>query len=113
MLHVHYTVNIRAPGIYKGTFFFQVAFTYSEVIWPWSGFLAVHLSVVSSASSFDGVAEGHVSLTIESPAQDGDAAPRISNIRFKICDIIYQPNPKMSNYFIRFFYFSGCQSGPK
>ena len=59
----------------------QVAFAYSEVIWPWSGFLAVHLSVASSASAFDGVAEGHVSLTIESPAQDGDAAPRISNIR--------------------------------
>ena len=58
-----------------------MAFTYSEVIWPWSGYLAVHLSVASSASSFDGVAEGHASLTIESPAQDGDAAPRISNIR--------------------------------
>ena len=61
-----------------------MAFTYSEVIWPWSGFLAVHLSVAGSASSFDGVAEGHVSLTIESPAQDGDAAPRISNIRSEI-----------------------------
>ena len=32
----------------------EVTFQYSQVLWPWSGFLAVSISVAQSASSFDG-----------------------------------------------------------
>jgi len=49
----------------------DVAFSYSDHIWPWSGFLALHITVSKDGASFEGVAQGHVSLTIESPMEEG------------------------------------------
>ncbi len=62
----------------------QVAFSYSEVIWPWSGYLAVHITVSKAGENFEGIAQGHVSLTIESPTEENDVAPRVSNIRLPV-----------------------------
>ncbi len=50
----------------------DVALTYSEVIWPWSGYLAVHIAVRKEGTIFDGIAQGHVSITIESPMEEGE-----------------------------------------
>ena len=50
----------------------EVAFSHSEVIWPWSGYLAVHITVGKDGANFEGIAQGHVSLTIESPMDDGE-----------------------------------------
>ncbi len=49
----------------------EVAFSWSESIWPWSGFLAVHISVRREGAEFEGVAQGHVSITVESPPEEG------------------------------------------
>lgn len=45
----------------------DVAVTYSETIWPWAGWLALHITVREEAADFEGVAQGHLTLSVESP----------------------------------------------
>lgn len=47
----------------------EVAFSYSPVLWPWSGYLAVSISVTKKAASWEGIAQGHVMVTVASPAE--------------------------------------------
>jgi membrane-bound transcription factor site-1 protease len=47
--------------------YLNVSVSYSTEIWPWSGWLAVHIQVRQEAQQFEGIAQGHLSLTIESP----------------------------------------------
>ena len=47
----------------------KVAFSYSSVLWPWSGYLAVIITPAQKAESWEGIAQGHVSLTVVSPPQ--------------------------------------------
>ncbi|KAI4469491.1 peptidase s8 [Holotrichia oblita] len=58
----------------------DVAFSYSEMLWPWSGWLAVSLSVNADGANYDGLAQGHISLTIESPPGSGETEPRQSTV---------------------------------
>lgn len=52
----------------------EVAFSYSSVLWPWSGYLAISISVTKKAASWEGVAQGHVTVTVASPAEVGVSA---------------------------------------
>ncbi|KAL6897975.1 hypothetical protein ACP4OV_006571 [Aristida adscensionis] len=56
----------------------SVRFTYSDVIWPWTGYLALHLQVKDEGSQFTGIISGDVTLTIYSPAAHGESSPRSS-----------------------------------
>lgn len=47
--------------------YIDVAMSYSKTLWPWSGYLAVYISVAKDAANYEGSAVGHVSLIIESP----------------------------------------------
>ena len=47
----------------------EVAFQYSSMLWPWSGYLAVSITVAKHAASWEGIAQGQVTLTIESPPE--------------------------------------------
>lgn len=47
----------------------EVAFSYSSVLWPWSGYLAISISVTKKAASWEGIAQGHVTVTVASPAE--------------------------------------------
>lgn len=49
----------------------DVAITYSEILWPWSGWIAVHLSVSAEGATYEGLAQGHISVVVESPANSG------------------------------------------
>ena len=62
----------------------HVAFTHSEVLWPWSGWLAVWVWVKESATNFEGIARGHISVTVESPPEEGETEPRISHIKLPL-----------------------------
>ncbi|KAL6417067.1 hypothetical protein ACFW04_013021 [Cataglyphis niger] len=44
----------------------DVAMTYSDVLWPWSGWLAIAITVPSTSQDWQGIVQGHISLTIES-----------------------------------------------
>ncbi|KAG7275301.1 hypothetical protein CRUP_018275 [Coryphaenoides rupestris] len=48
----------------------DVAMSYSAVLWPWAGYLAVSISVAKKAASWEGVAQGHVMVTVVSPAEN-------------------------------------------
>ena len=49
----------------------DVAVEASEVLWPWSGYLAVTISVASAASAFAGTAEGIITFTVVSMLPGG------------------------------------------
>lgn len=44
----------------------KVSISYSDKLWPWSGYLAVKISVNENGQDYSGLAEGQIKLTIES-----------------------------------------------
>ncbi|XP_031843340.1 membrane-bound transcription factor site-1 protease [Nomia melanderi] len=62
----------------------DVSVTYSDLLWPWSGWLAVAITVPPSARDWQGIAQGHISVTIESPPSDGEEIPRQSRIELPL-----------------------------
>lgn len=60
------------PYILQNGQYLEVAVTHSDILWPWSGWLALTISVSSEAADWEGVAQGDISLTVESPNIDGD-----------------------------------------
>ncbi|XP_042225174.1 membrane-bound transcription factor site-1 protease-like [Homarus americanus] len=62
----------------------DIAFTYSEVLWPWSGHLAVWITVAESGKEWEGLARGHISVTIESPPEEGETQPRTSHVKLPV-----------------------------
>lgn len=62
----------------------NVGFTHSDVLWPWSGWLAVWIWVKESGVRFEGVARGHISVTVESQPEEGEAEPRISHVKLPL-----------------------------
>ncbi|XVF34841.1 hypothetical protein REPUB_Repub18cG0093000 [Reevesia pubescens] len=55
----------------------SIHFTYSEVIWPWTGYLALHMQIMEEGAHFSGVIEGNVTVRIYSPPAQGEVS-RIS-----------------------------------
>ncbi|CAH0547704.1 unnamed protein product [Brassicogethes aeneus] len=62
----------------------DVAISHSELLWPWSGWMAVSLSVSTQGAQYEGLAHGHVSLTVESPPGRGETEPRQSTVHLPI-----------------------------
>ncbi|KAK6236329.1 Peptidase S8/S53 domain - like 10 [Theobroma cacao] len=56
----------------------SIHFTYSEVIWPWTGYLALHMQIKEEGAHFSGVIEGNVTVRIYSPPAQGERATRSS-----------------------------------
>jgi membrane-bound transcription factor site-1 protease len=54
------------PYLTRSGQYLDVSLSYPSVLWPWSGYLAVSLSVAKDGRSFTGTAEGHISLTVAS-----------------------------------------------
>ena len=50
--------------------YLRMTFEYSNELWPWSGNLAVRISVSSNASNYDGVVDGLIKVTIESTSKN-------------------------------------------
>ncbi|XP_075693673.1 membrane-bound transcription factor site-1 protease isoform X1 [Rhinoderma darwinii] len=63
----------------------EVAFSYSPVLWPWSGYLAISISVAKKAASWEGIAQGHVMITVTSPKEnEKNGAERFSTVKLPI-----------------------------
>ncbi|XP_064785107.1 membrane-bound transcription factor site-1 protease-like [Oncorhynchus masou masou] len=45
----------------------DVAVSYLPVLWPWAGALADSISVAKKSASWEGIAQGHVMVTVSSP----------------------------------------------
>lgn len=63
----------------------NISISYSEILWPWSGWMGVHITVNEAGQDFEGFAQGHITLTVQSPA-DGinEIEPRNSTVSFPI-----------------------------
>ncbi|XP_052230878.1 membrane-bound transcription factor site-1 protease-like [Dreissena polymorpha] len=64
--------------------YIDVSFSYSQTLWPWSGYLAVWIAVNKNAARWEGQAQGHVTLTVQSPAQGEETEPRVSHLKLPI-----------------------------
>ena len=62
----------------------NLAFEYSDVIWPWSGYLAIYITVSEEGQAFEGIAQGHISLTVESPVDESDQEPKKSHLKLPL-----------------------------
>ncbi|XP_076449807.1 membrane-bound transcription factor site-1 protease-like isoform X2 [Babylonia areolata] len=63
----------------------EVAFSSSTHLWPWSGYLAISITAAKAAASWEGVAKGQVTLTIESPPEgEEEKEPRQSTVTLPI-----------------------------
>ncbi|PKA67192.1 membrane-bound transcription factor site-1 protease [Apostasia shenzhenica] len=56
----------------------SIRFTYSDVIWPWTGFLALHMQIKDEGAHFSGVIEGNITVKVYSPPHIGENRLRIS-----------------------------------
>ncbi|KAA8534974.1 hypothetical protein F0562_029977 [Nyssa sinensis] len=56
----------------------SIHFTYSDVIWPWTGYLALHMQIKEEGAQFSGEIEGNVTVDITSPPARGEKGPRSS-----------------------------------
>ncbi|KAK8660099.1 hypothetical protein V6N13_051034 [Hibiscus sabdariffa] len=62
----------------------SIRFTYSEIIWPWTGYLALHMQIKEEGAHFSGVIEGNVTVRIYSPPAQGERAARSSTCILKL-----------------------------
>nr|XP_054748279.1 membrane-bound transcription factor site-1 protease-like [Lytechinus pictus] len=62
----------------------EVALSFSPVLWPWSGYLAVSITAAPTAASWEGIAQGQVMMTVESPPENGEDSPRQSSLKLPI-----------------------------
>ena len=62
----------------------NLSFEYSDVIWPWSGYLAVYISVSDKGQAFEGIAQGHISFTVESPMEENEIEPKRSALKLPL-----------------------------
>ena len=46
----------------------EVSLSYSQIIWPWSGWLAISVSISELGAKFTGEAAGQITLTISTPS---------------------------------------------
>ena len=44
----------------------HVAVSHSTILWPWTGYIALEITVPSKYSDWNGIAEGYVVATIQS-----------------------------------------------
>lgn len=62
----------------------QVSATYSQTIWPWSGWIALSLTISSHAQNFEGIAQGHVNITIESEVFSSESGENTVNTTLQL-----------------------------
>nr|KJB27139.1 hypothetical protein B456_004G280300 [Gossypium raimondii] len=62
----------------------SIRFTYSEVIWPWTGYLALHMQIKEEGAHFSGVIEGNVTVRVHSPPAQGERDVRTSTCVLKL-----------------------------
>lgn len=47
----------------------DVSFSHSDLIWPWTGYLSLHLQVQEEAKNLEGIAQGVISFVVTSLPQ--------------------------------------------
>lgn len=71
--------------------YLDISVTHSQHIWPWAGWMAVQVRVKSEAKDFEGVAQGHIEITVKSPGE-GDGL--VSTVKLPLRVKIIPPPPR-------------------
>ena len=53
------------PSVKENGHYLNIVFEFSSEIWPWSGYIAIKITVDQEAREYDGYAEGEILITIE------------------------------------------------
>lgn len=85
------TGHIRDPPTwhpyanYNGQYL-NVSIDYSNILWPWSGWMSIHIVSTEASDKFEGTAQGHISVTVYSlvHSETGDDTTVKSTIQFPI-----------------------------
>ncbi|XP_023637688.1 subtilisin-like protease SBT6.1 isoform X2 [Capsella rubella] len=62
----------------------SIHFKYPNIIWPWTGYLAVHMQIKEEGAQFTGQIEGNITVKIYSPASPGESGPRRSTCSLQL-----------------------------
>lgn len=62
----------------------DISLTHCDVIWPWSGWLAVSITVPASSKNWQGIAQGHITLTVQSPATNEEDNFKSSTVKLPL-----------------------------
>lgn len=54
----------------------DIRYTYSDVIWPWTGFLGLYLRIKPEGNKFQGTIEGKITFRVVSPPAKGESSKR-------------------------------------
>ncbi|XP_055808006.1 subtilisin-like protease SBT6.1 [Solanum dulcamara] len=65
------------PSNHEGNLL-SIRFTYSDVIWPWCGYLALHIQIKEEGAQFSEEIEGNITVKIYSPPAVGEKSRRSS-----------------------------------
>ena len=71
--------------------YLDISVTWCDHIWPWAGWLALQVTVREEAKDYEGVAQGHVEVVVESP---GEAGGQTSSVKLPIRVKIIPPPPR-------------------
>ncbi|KAL9154330.1 hypothetical protein ABFS82_10G107300 [Erythranthe guttata] len=73
----------------------SIHFNYSDVIWPWTGYLALYMQIKDEGVNFSGEIQGNVTFNVYSPPAEGEKSGRKSSciLRLKLKVI---PTPQRS-----------------
>ncbi|CAN0170130.1 unnamed protein product, partial [Ectocarpus sp. 12 AP-2014] len=67
---------------------------FSDVLWPWSGFLALSLTVSELGRDFQGLVLGNLEVTVESEAGPGETQPRTTNAVLPVTVSVIRTPPR-------------------
>lgn len=72
------------PYISENGELLEISLKYSEILWPWCGFIAVIISVSESAKDFEGFAAGYISFTVESHNAQGELVSSTLQLQIRV-----------------------------
>ncbi|CAN7005779.1 unnamed protein product [Brassica rapa subsp. trilocularis] len=62
----------------------SIHFKYPDVIWPWTGYLAIHMQIKEEGAQFTGEIEGNVTVKVYSPPAPGETGHRRSTCTLQL-----------------------------
>ncbi|XP_056852389.1 subtilisin-like protease SBT6.1 isoform X2 [Raphanus sativus] len=62
----------------------RIHFKYPKIIWPWTGYLALHMQIKEEGAQFTGEIEGNVTVKVYSPPAPGESGPRRSTCTLQL-----------------------------
>lgn len=60
----------------------DISIKYSKILWPWSGWMAVYIKATPEAANFNGIVQGHINFTVQSPSLTNPDEMLKSEVKF-------------------------------